>query len=228
MNTTWKWVAWATGGSLVLGGCHCSKSEMEPCYEWHVAFLDGTLPVEATCALLAAGEWQGGFTGVSPDSLLEVVAVVDGVAMWPEAPQVDAMTVFAEHPSGMAVALGRTRVHGCGTQDIYLPTPTALSFQRAEADRSDTRWYGKLSPTPAPPDLASWMNGNDPDVIIDQAASSIGIASTCTIVFPVNQAEYTVHMQWFRWTPEGGLQPDHVQSLTVPVADAGQTHFATF
>ena len=228
MNKTWRRVAWATGGGLVLGGCHCGPTELEPCYTWHVRFLDGTVPVEATCALLAAGEWQGGFTGVSPDSLLEVVEVVDGVATWPEAPTVDALTVDAEHPTGMAVALGRTSVHGCGTQVVYLPTPTELSFQRAQADRNGTRWYGKLSPTPTPPDLASWLNGNGPDVIIDQAASSIGIASTCTFVFPVNQAEYNVHMQWFRWTLESGLQPDHVQSLTVPVADAGKTHFVTF
>lgn len=222
------WVACATWGGLVMTGCQRPEPETTPCYAWNVAFLDGSVPVSGSAALLAKGEWQGGWTGVGPDELIEQVAVEDGVITWPEAPAVEALTLHAVHPSGVTVHLDRTPVFGCGTHDLALPTPTVLTFQRAATDRVDARWYGKIRTAPEPPDMTHWLDGSPPDVFIDQAASTFGVPATASFVFPVNQAQWEVHVQWFRWTLADGLRPSHLQTVTVPVESAGGTYFVTF
>lgn len=218
------WVAWAIIGGMGWAGCQGKPTEERPCHVWKVAFLDGNVPVEGVSSVWASGPTSGGWS-VAQDSLIGQLPLADGTGSWDEG--ADAVTIIAEHPSGEWVSTSRVTLHACGDRLIALPTPTRLEFRKALPERSVVRWHGKRSESDAPPTLADWLDGREPDVLVRQSAGGIGIGNM-NVVFPVGPTAWPLHMQWFRWTAESGIVPSHTQTFIVPASAAGSTITFTF
>ena len=224
MKNSMHWMAWAIIGGMGWAGCHGKPPEERPCHVWNVAFLDGSVPVEGVCSVWASGHTSEGWT-VALDSLIALFPLVEGAGSWDDS--ADAVTISAEHPSGLQVSSSRVALHICGDRLIELPTPTRLEFRKALPERSTVRWHGKRSESDAPPTLADWLDGREPDVLVMQSAGGIGTGNL-DVVFPVGLSEWPVHMQWFRWTAETGTVPSHTQTFIVPASAAGSTFTFTF